>query len=60
MQYKAKDSYKELDDGDSLLFSSLNKHNKLLKGEWVELDNPGGLIDHLSPKQPKKSPKKEK
>jgi hypothetical protein len=59
MKYKAKESYKKLDDSKNYCaFSSIAKHQRLMNGESVEITEvPKELEAHLESAEPK--PKKE-
>jgi len=59
-KYKAKASYKKLDDSENFnAFSSASKHRRLMDGQSVEIaDIPEELSEHLTKEgKPKKSPK---
>jgi hypothetical protein len=59
-KYKAKSSYKKLDDSENFnAFSSSSKHRKLMNGQSVVItDIPEGLSEHLTKEgKPIKSPK---
>jgi len=55
MKYKAKESYKKLDDSKNFnAFSSSTKHERLLTGESVEITEvPKALQSHLESTEPK-------
>tara|TARA_R100000353_G_scaffold7423_3_gene9307 strand:+ start:6230 stop:6415 length:186 start_codon:yes stop_codon:yes gene_type:complete len=56
MKYKAKDSYKKLDDSKNFYaFESAAKHNRLMAGESIEIDSvPKELEKHLESAEPTK------
>ena len=59
MKYKAKESYKKLDDSKNFnAFSSSAKHQRLMAGDAIKItDVPKELKAHLESAEPK--PKKE-
>jgi len=57
MKYKAKDSYKDLDNFENYVsFGSGSIHQRLLSGEWVECNPPQELEKYLTKES---KPKKE-
>ncbi len=62
MKYKAKASYKNLEDKKNPLLSiSPAKHHRLMMGETVEMDSvPSALKEHLSDTQNNTKAKKKK
>ncbi|QDP47837.1 MAG: hypothetical protein Unbinned400contig1004_6 [Prokaryotic dsDNA virus sp.] len=53
MKYKAKASYKKLEQNDFMILSP-QKHRILLHGGVVDFDPPKELLDHLQEQKPKK------
>ncbi len=53
MEYKAKEPYMKLDDDENYnAYFSPAKHQRLMKGDWVEIDSPPpSLKKHLTKKK---------
>jgi len=53
MRYKAKASYKKLDnDKNFIAHGDYQKHNTLMVGAWVDIDDPPKkLLEHLTKEQ---------
>ena len=56
MKYKAKESYKKLDDSKNFYaFGDSSKHNILMAGGFITMETPPKqLLEHLESAEPKK------